>query len=146
MTMRARVIQKIIRKYHEKLQEYAETKKMFRSRIDQYDERRTIKDNKKSGWYDTKKYDGVLFVDVTENSNLMREVQKACKKNKMKVKVVGKMRNTVKGELQRSNPFKFTKCGNADCVLCSLNMNIDCRTRGCWKCQRKYQGQTSRSI
>ena len=81
-----------------------------------------------------------------ENSNLMREVQKPCKKNKMKVKVVGKMRNTVKGELQRSNPFKFTKCGNADCVLCSLNMNIDCRTRGCRKCQRKYQGQTSRSI
>jgi len=48
-------------------------------------------------------------------SNLMREVQKACKKNKMKVKVVEKMRSTVKGELQRSNPFKFTKCGRGDC-------------------------------
>ena len=82
----------------------------------------------------------------------MREVQKACKKNKMKVKVVEKMRSTVKGELQRSNPFKFTKCGRPDCVLCRLNMNIDCRTRGCVyqmqcrKCQRKYRGQTSRSI
>ena len=151
MPMKARVIQKIIRKYDEKLQRYAETKKMFRSRKDQYNERRTIKDKKKSGWYDKEKYDGVLFVDVTENSELMRDVQKACKKNKMKVKVVEKMKSTVKGELQRSNPFKFTKCGRTNCVLCRLNMNIDCRTRGCvyqmkcQKCTRKYRGQTSRS-
>ena len=110
MAKRARVIQKILQKYDEKLNKFAETSKMYRSRKEQYDERRAIKDTKKSGWYDREKYDGVLFVDVTENSELMREIQKACKKNKMKVKVVEKMQSTVKSELQRSNPFKIDKC------------------------------------
>ena len=152
MAKRAQVIQKILQKYDEKLHKYAESSKMYRSRKEQYDERRAIKDTKKSGWYNKEKYDGVLFVDVTDNSELMREVQKACKKNKMKVKVVEKMQSTVKSELQRSNPFKISKCGRTNCILCGLDMNIDCRTRGCVyqfkcrECARKYRGQTGRSM
>ena len=83
---------------------------------------------------------------------MMHEVQRVCKKNKMKVKVIEKMRNTVKTEIQRSNPFKTRNCGRNDCVLCKLGMNIECRTRGCvyeiecTDCTRKYRGQTGRSI
>jgi hypothetical protein len=150
-TMRASVIKKILQKYDAKLQAYTNTNKMYRSRKDQYDERRKIKEAKKSGWYDKEKYDGVLFVDVTDKGEMKREIQKVCKKNKMKVKVVEKMRQTVKNELQRSNPFKFKGCGRNDCVLCQMDMGIDCRTRGCVyqmrckECSRKYRGQTSRS-
>ena len=131
---------------------YTQTNKMYKSRKEQYDERRAIKDTKKTNWYDKQRYDGVLFVDVTENSELKREVQRACKRNKMKVKVVEKMRGTVKEELQRSNPFKNRTCGRNNCVLCRLGIDIDCRTRGCVyqikckECSRKYRGQTGRSI
>ena len=70
----------------------------------------------------------------------------------MKVKVIEKMQRTVKGELQRSNPFKNKSCGRSHCVICRLGINIDCRTRGCVyqmkckECLRKYRGQTGRSI
>ena len=42
---------------------------MYKSRKEQYDERRAIKDTKKTNWYDKQRYEGVLFVDVTENVN-----------------------------------------------------------------------------
>ena len=62
------------------------------------------------------------------------------------------MRSTVKGELQRSNPFKIERCGRNDCVLCRFWIDIDCRKRGCVyeikcsDCSRKYRGQTGRSL
>ena len=152
MNMRAKIISKIIQKWDNILIKYNETGKMFRSRQEQYNERKASKNKKKSAWYDQSKYDGTLFVDVTENSEMMHEVQRVCKKNKMKVKVIEKMRNTVKTEIQRSNPFKTRNCGRNDCVLCKLGMNIECRTRGCvyeiecTDCTRKYRGQTGRSI
>ena len=129
--MRSNIIHKVLRKWDEKLERYAQANKMYKSRKEQYDERRAAKDEKKTNWYDREKYDGVLFVDVTENSELKREVQKACKKNKMKVKVVEKMRGTVKDELQRSNPFKARNCGREHCVICRMGIDIDCRTTGC---------------
>ena len=46
------------------------------------------------------------------------EVKKACKRNKLRIKVVEKMRKTIKKELQRSNPFKNKNCAREDCVLC----------------------------
>jgi len=150
--MRAIVIRKILQKRDQKIRKYDETNKMYRSRKEQYDERRAIKNNKRTSLYNRGKYDGVIFVDVTENSEMMREVQRSCKRNKLKVKVVEKMRSTVRGEIQRSNPFKNRGCGRDNCILCELGMNLDCRTRGCVyemkcaECSRKYRGQTGRSI
>ena len=151
-TIKAKVIQKILQKYDAKIRTYNEVGKMYRSRKEQYDERRKLKDLNKSRWYNTEKYDSVLFVDVTKNSELMREVQQCCKKYKMKVKVVEKMGRTIKSELQRSNPFDLKSCGRNNCTICKLEMKIDCRTRGCVyemtckECSRKYRGQTGRSI
>ena len=150
--MRAKVINRVMKKYDEKVEVYKITKRMYKSRKEQYDERRKEKDKKKSNWYDPEKYDGVMFVDVTENGELMNEVKKACKRNKIKVKVVERMRSTVKKEIQRSNPFQHKNCGRKECVLCSRNMNIDCRTRGCVyeikceECEVRYIGQTGRSL
>ena len=152
ISMRGTIITKILKKHDETMTKFNETGKMYRSRKEQYDERRKIKDAKKTGWYDRKKYDGVLFVDVTEDNELKREVQRLCKKNKMNVKVVEKMRGTVKSELQRSNPFRKRRCGRKDCVVCDISDGVDCRTRGCVyeircnDCSRKYIGQTGRSL
>ena len=125
---------------------------MYRSRKEQYDDRRAAKDAKKTNWYNREKYDGVIYVDVSQNGEMMNEVRKAVKKNKLKIKVVEKMRSTLKSEIQRSNPFSDRNCGRNDCILCRLGANIDCRTRGCVyemmceECTRKYRGQTGRSI
>ena len=42
----------------------------------------------------------MIFVDVTENGDMSREVKKVVKINNMKVKVVEKMRGTLKRKLQ----------------------------------------------
>ena len=53
------------------------------------------KKKKKKQWYDQERYDGVMFVEVTPNAELKQKVQKACTKNKLKVKVVEKMSKSV---------------------------------------------------
>ena len=151
-TYRAKVMKKVLDKYDEKLEELKETGRMYKSRKDQYNERRKKKDKKKTNWYDREKFDGVLYVDVTENSEMMKEMKKACKRNKLKIKVVEKMSSSVKQEIQRSNPFKIKKCGREDCHICEKDMNIDCRTRGCVykircvECGKYYIGQTCRCM
>ena len=120
------------------------------------EERRRKKREKKRNWYDKEKYDGVMFVDVTVNGELKRRVQEACKRNKVKVKVVEKMKKTVKTTLQRSNPFGWRSCGRTDCPTCIRGIKINCRTRGCvyqiecLDCQqtttKQYCGQTGRSV
>ena len=129
-----------------------ETGRMYRSRREHYDERRKTKDEKKATWYNREKFEGVMFVDVTENSVMFKEMKKACKRNKLKIKGVEKIDSTVKRELQRSYPFKVRKCGPENCVICKQGVKINCRIRGCVyeikceECERKYVGQTSRSM
>ena len=109
-------------------------------------------------WYNTEKYDGVMFVDTTENGELKKKVEAACRRNKLRIKVVEKINGTVKKELQRSNPFGQKHCKRNDCVTCGLELPINCRKRGqvyemyCEDCksameinEKKYRGQTSRT-
>ena len=112
-------------------------------------------EKKKRGWYDKDKYDGVIFVGVTLNSELKHRVQDACRKNKLKIKVVEKMNRTIKSTLQRSNPYGWKPCGRGDCYTCNHDIRINCRARGCvyqiecLECQlivtKQYRGQTGRS-
>ena len=81
-------------------------------------------------WYNEEKYDGVMFVDTTENGELKKRVETACRKNRLKIKVVEKISSTVKKELQRSNPFGQKHCQRNDCVTCELELPINCRKRG----------------
>ena len=150
--IRTKVLQKALRKNDEKLRKYDETGRMYQTRKEKLKERRTINEVKKRNWYNREKYDGVLFVDVTENGELLREVKKIVKRNDMKVKVVEKMKSTLKSRLQRSNPFKTTGCRRLDCCICNQKLNVDCRTRGCVyeitckDCLKVYIGQTGRSM
>ena len=119
-------------------------------------ERRRSEDKRR--WYNEEMYDGVMFVDTTPNGELKRRVEKACKRNQMKIKVVEKINSTMKKELQRSNPFGHQHCGRNDCVTCYLDLPINCRKRGpvyemyCVTCkemlnaqEHAYRGQTGRT-
>ena len=122
----------------------------------EHDRKRRRAEKKKGGWYDRNKYDGVMFVDVTPDSELKHRVQDACRKNKVRIKVVEKMNRTIKTTLQRSNPFGWRPCGRVDCYTCNHGIQINCRTRGCVyqfeciECQlvvmKMYRGQTGRSV
>ena len=149
---RAKIMEAVFKKYDEKVKRYEQTGKMYRSRTEKQRDNIIKNKNNKKSWYNDSKYDGVLFVDVTRNSELKKRVENACRRNKLKIKVVEKLGSTVKSELQRSNPFKATKCGREDCTLCELNMDINCRIRGCvykilcTECNKCYIGQTCRSM
>ena len=118
--------------------------------------RRANTDKRK--WYNEEKYDGVMFVDTTPNGELKSRVEKACRKNQMKIKVVEKIHSTTKKELQRSNPFGNQHCRRNDCITCNRELPINCRKRGavyemyCTKCKetvntpdKAYRGQTGRT-
>ena len=97
-----------------------------------------------------------MYVETTPNGELKRRVEAACKKNEMKIKIVEKIGNAMKKELQRSNPFGQQHCTRTDCVTCNLGLQINCRKRGqvnelwCKNCEedvkKKYQGQTGRTL
>ena len=69
----------------------------------------------------------------------------------MKIKVVERVGVTIKGLLQRSNPFGVPDCCRDKCIVCCQGDGDDCRTGGCVyqyrcvDCERLYRGQTGRS-
>lgn len=79
-------------------------------------------------------------------------MEKAARHNGLKIKVVEKAGTTLKGTLQRSNPFGKNVCGRGDCPMCSRGIFGLCRERGCVyeiRCKadgRVYPGQTGRSM
>ena len=107
----------------------------------------------KRDWYKRDgKHHSVMFVQPTENSQLKKMVQVAARKNGIKVKVVERAGQTVKKVLQRSNPFGRIVCGRDTCMVCRHGKPGECRERGCVyelicrEDERKYRGQTSRSV
>ena len=96
------------------------------------------------------KYDSVMFVQPTRNSELKKQVQKLA--NKVRVWVVECVGLTVKKVLQRSDPF-VKRCGRNDCPVCEHGRLGECCSRGCSyqiACKedgRKYsRGQTGRIV
>ena len=91
------------------------------------------------------RYESVMFVQATPKSELRRRLG-------MKIRIIEKAGATIKSLLQRSNPFGIMKCGHDQCKMCNQDGDDDCRTRGCVyeyvcvDCQRRYRGQTGRSI
>ena len=75
----------------------------------------------------------------------------------MKIKIQERPGVKLKTLLQRSDPFSKKKCNRRDCVVCTNELGIDCRCRGCVyeiSCElcmdkrgvkNKYRGQTGRS-
>ena len=108
---------------------------------------------KRKGWYKgSDKYDCVMFVQPTKNSELKRKIQEIAKRNKMKVRVVERAGLTMKKVLQRSDPYMRKRCERNDCPVCDMGKPGECSTRGrgyqltCKEDGRKYRGQTGRSL
>ena len=82
----------------------------------------------------------------------MKEIQRCADKNKVRLKVIERVDDSIRQKLQWSNPFKRTECGKDSCLVCERETSVDCRTRGCVyemlcaECRRKYRGQTGHCI
>jgi uncharacterized protein YktA (UPF0223 family) len=103
----------------------------------------------KNKWFQKKSNaDAVMFVQSTKNEQLKNEIQRCADRNKINLKVIEKVDNNMRKELQRSNPFKSERCGRPTCKICELESGVDCRARGCIyemqceECSRRYRGQT----
>ena len=97
------------------------------------------------------KYASVVFIQPTKGSKMRNEIQRCADRNNVRIKVVEKVDSSIRRKLQKSDPFRRTKCERIDCVMCKLDSEFDCRTRGCVyqlecvECGRKYRGQTGNS-
>ena len=98
------------------------------------------------------KSESVIFVEATPGSELAKRIRTLMKRLDFNIKVVEKAGATIKGTLQRSNPFGVNHCGRMNCTICEGGNSTNCRTRGCvyeyvcGECERKYCGQTGRTI
>ena len=151
-------MKKAIDKYDEAKTERSEGGKRFTpSRVTRR-ERLKNKKKKRSTWSQKEgKYETVMFVEMTKDSELKRKVEMAAKKNKIKVKVQERPGTKLKSLLQKSDPFSEKGCKREECVICKNDLGIDCRVRGCVyemmcaECEKKkgvkskYRGQTGRS-
>ena len=106
----------------------------------------------KNNWYQKNDdADAVMFVQATKDGQLKKELQRCADRNKLKLKMIEKVDNSIRKELQRSNPFKSETCGNERCRICQDQIGVNCRARGCiyemicLECERKYRGQTGNS-
>ena len=59
-----------------------------------------------------------MFVQATENEQLKKEIQQAADRNKISLKIIEKVDNNIRKEIQRSDPFKSESCGRKDCTIC----------------------------
>ena len=66
--------------------------------------------------------------------------------------MVEKANNSIKRNIQKSNPFPLLHCGREDCMMCKFRCKTSCRIRGivyelvCADCNKiLYRGQSSRS-
>ena len=110
---RAKIMEAVFKKYDENIEKYEQTGKMYRSRTEKQKDNIIKKKNKKKNWYNDSRYDGVLFVDVTKNSELMKRVENACRRNRLKIKVVEK--------------WAVLSRGNYNVVTHSRQQNVDAR-------------------
>ena len=86
----------------------------------------------KHRWYSKNgDYESVMFIEATPESELMHRIQGIIKNLKLKIKVVERAGATVKGLLQKSNPFGVRDCGRDNCLICCQGCGTDCRIRGC---------------
>ena len=155
--VRYKVMKKAIDKYDDTMTRTNGSRRFVPS-METRRERIVNKAAKRKNWEKKEgKYEAVMFVEATEHSELKNRIQIAAKKNKVMVKIQERSGTKIKGLLQRSDPFSDTSCSRPTCIICTHEMGINCRARGCVyqlmckECEdkvnvkNKYRGQTSRS-
>ena len=123
---------------------------LHRPRMFQRIERRKERLEKKKNWFG-KKYETVLFVPATPDSELQKNLQRTINETNVKIKVVERSGTKLVRLLQRNDPFKEKMCPkSAKCLVCSGERPGGCRDNGVTyrikcetDCEYEYTGQTS---
>ena len=98
-----------LKKYDARVNRFQEGKSYY----DLRDERENVK--KKVDWYvEEGKFESVMFVEATVDSNYKKNVERLVQKHKLRIRVVERAGQTVKQVLQRSDPFQRMKCEKED--------------------------------
>ncbi|KAL9971251.1 hypothetical protein ACROYT_G023757 [Oculina patagonica] len=114
-------------------------------------ERETEKSKKREDWYKKGGNEAVIFVPARPGSQLQKEYQREIRDQGYRIKVVEKTGTTLKGVLQKSDPFKRQRCGREDCLVCKQAGKGPCNAHGvtyeieCQGCKDKYIGETARN-
>ena len=93
-------------------------------------EREKEKVEKRKSWYKSGGFDSVLFVPATPQSRLKKLYQQEIMKSGFRMKVVEKVRTSLKSRLQVSNPFKPRRCEREDCFICTSEGTGNCNREG----------------
>ena len=84
-------------------------------RLERAQERR----GKRESWYRKGGFDTVIFVPATPGFQLKSRYIEEIEGAGFKIKVVEQSGVTLKGMLQRSDPFREKECNNINCLVCS---------------------------
>ena len=130
-----------------------EGKPIHRERTWKRKERRKEREQRRKNWYRTGKFESVLFIPATPNSELRNKMQKELNEKNAKIKVIERSGTKIVRLLQRNDPFKKKTCSDsAQCLVCSGEEAGGCRESGVgYKikckggCNYDYNGQTSQN-
>ena len=129
----------------------SEGRLMSRERTWNRKQRRKEKEERKKKWFNTDKYDSVMFIAATPESELRNKMQEAINRKGGKIKVIEKSGTKIVRMLQRNDPFKTKECENQECLICKGEKPGGCRESGISykincngnNCDYEYTGQTS---
>ena len=113
-------------------------------------ERMERKEEKNKSWYKRGGYESVIFVPCTQDSELLKKLQKNIDKSSLKIKLIEKAGSTLGDLLRTSDPRKEQKCDRDDCPIFTKGGRGNCRAlnvnyRMTCECDGKYTGTTTRS-
>ena len=140
------------------------TTPMYRSREWKERERREKKQGQMTGWFKTVyknskegKYESVVFVPTTINSELANRIKEVIKEVRIPIKVAERPGRKYKDLLVKSDPLTDGKCGRPDCVVCQEEKGKNCEKdsvgyrMSCITCKDNgvrswYEGESSRNL
>jgi len=99
---------------------------MHRPKEWQKHQRAREREGKSKNWLKGTKFESLIFIPATRNSELQKEMQKKVNNSGIRIKIIERTGTSLKSKLQRSNPFRKMKCGRIDCFLCTTDGKGDC--------------------
>ena len=123
---------------------------MYRKRDWKWKERDAEKRKKKKDWYRKGGQQSVLFVPATPDSRLVDIYRREIERSRYKIRLVERKGMSLKGRLQKSNPFGKKSCAREDCLICTSDGRGSCNQNGIvysikCECGDQYVGQTARN-
>ena len=101
---RFKVVSRALAKYDKRMEEYRQNGTRYPMRTEM--EKRERRQKKQEWFQKSGKYDSVMFVEATPNSELKKEGQRLAHTHGVRIKVVERVDTTVKQTVQRSDPFR----------------------------------------